>query len=383
MRVSFQDLRDFMDETVPKIGVSGIDCIIYQNHQEIFRHAAGYGDIEDKEPVRPDALYNIYSATKVVTCVAAMQLVEKGKIALFEPVSKYLPAYANMLVKTGTFVIHPAHKPIRIIDLFTMTSGISYELDTPQMRKLFTEKGRDFDTREFVDTLAGEPLLFEPGNGWNYGYSHDVLGAVIEVASGMSFGEYLKHNIFNPLGMKDTGFTLTEQNMHRIAPQYDYNPETKTVTRVSSDCFGRAGDRHESGGGGLISSCADYILFADALACGGEGKNGARIISENSLRLMRKNQLHDDNLAEYRKMIPGKGSGYGLGVSVLTDPAASYSLAPADSFAWGGIGGVQNYFDIENRLSYFLAQHTLKSPKEYLEPYIKNILYSIISKPFH
>jgi len=371
-----------MDSALPKIGVSGIDCIIYQDHQEIFRHAAGYSDIENRIPMRPDGLYNLYSASKVITCVAAMQLLEKGKIALFEPVHRYLPEFEKMLVKAGTFVILPAKKTIRILDLFTMTAGISYELDTPEMRKLFAENGRDFDTRDFVRALAREPLMFEPGEGWNYGYCHDVLGAIVEVVSGMTFGQYLRRYIFDPLGMKDTGFALTEANKHRIAPQYDYSYETGKAKRISSDCIGNAGERHESGGGGLISSCEDYILFADALACGGVGKSGARILSENSIRLMRKNHLRGSSLRDYQKMFPSEGVGYGLGVSVLMDPAAACSLAPADSFAWGGMGGVQNYFDCENRLSYFVAQHTLKSPKEYLEPYMRNILYATISKPF-
>ncbi len=382
MHTNFQDLKDFMDSAIPKIGVSGIDCIIYQDHQEIFRHAAGYSDIENQVPMQPNGLYNLYSASKVVTCVAAMQLIEKGKIALFEPIHKYLPEFEKMLVKTGTFVILPAQKPIRILDLFTMSAGISYELDTPEMRKLFAEKGRDFDTRDFVRALAREPLMFEPGEGWNYSYCHDVLGAVIEAASGMTFGEYLKKNIFDPLGMKDTGFALTAENEHRLQPQYDFNYATRKATRIPSASIGKAGDRHESGGGGLISSCEDYILFADAMACGGVGKNGARILSENSIRLMRKNQLRGNSLKDYRKMVPNEGVGYGLGVSVMIDPAIACSLAPADSFSWGGMGGVQNYFDCENKLSYFVAQHTLKSPKEYLEPYMRTIMYAAVSKPF-
>lgn len=379
MAVSFQTLRDFMDQAMEKMPVSGIDCIIYQNHEQIFRHTAGYSEIETKTPMKADALYNIYSAGKVITCVAALQLVEQGRLLLLDPVSKYLPAYANMQVKHGTFVILPARKTMRILDLFLMTSGLSYELDTPHMRKLMADTGKDFDTMEFVNTLAKEPLLFEPGEGWNYGYSHDVLGAVIEAITGMPFGDYLQQAIFDPLGMKDTGFELRPDNEHRIAPQYSFSYETGTSTRISSQCMGKAGSRHQSGGGGLISSSEDYILFADALACGGLGHNGARILSRNSLDLLRKNHLHGLAMADYRKMVPSTGSGYGLGVAVTSDPVASCTLAARDSFAWGGIGGVQNYFDPDHRLSYFVAQHTMLAPKEPLEPFMRNIVYTLVS----
>ncbi|WP_251551210.1 serine hydrolase domain-containing protein [Neobacillus muris] len=374
---NFEDLKHFMD-TVNELGVSGIDCIVYQDHNMIFRHAAGYSDIENRIPMQPNALYNIYSATKIITCVAAMQLVEKGKLLLNDPLYFYLPEFKDMKVKSGTFVIKPAKQHIRVVDLFTMCAGLSYELDTPEMRKLIAETSRDFNTRDFVKALAKEPLLFEPGEGWNYSYCHDVLGAVVEAVSGMSFGEYLKKNIFDPLGMEDSGFSVPEEKRGRIAPQYQYSYETESVVRVSSDCIGAAGLRHESGGGGLITTAEDYILFADALACGGIGKNGSKIISENAINLMRRNQLKGKCLSDYREMVVSEGIGYGLGVSVVMDAAAAFRLVPENSFSWGGLGGVQVFIDPANKLSYFVAQHTLYSPKHLIEPKMLNILYSSI-----
>lgn len=373
----FDDLRCFMDSAIPSLNVSGIDCIIYQDHQEIFRHMSGYSEVETQTPMAPDAMYNIYSASKVVTCVAAMQLVERGRLLLHEPLSAYLPEFAHMNVKRGTFQILPAEKPITIANLFTMTAGVSYELDTPAVRKLAAETGGDFSTREFVGALAREPLLFEPGENWNYSYCHDILGAVIEAVSGMSFGEYLKANIFDPLGMKDTGFSVPPEKQARVAPQYRYDRETGTVLRITSACQGAAGLRHESGGGGLISTTADYILFADALACGGVGKNGARILSPRAIRLMSSNQLSGECLNAFRLMTSA-GRGYGLGVATIMDSAADYSMVPEGSFYWGGIGGVQNLVDPQNRLSYFVAQHTMGSPKERLNPQMWNILYANI-----
>jgi len=374
----FDDLRNFMDNTVPQLGLSGIDCIVYQDHRLIFRHAAGYSDIENRIPMTPGALYNIYSATKIITCIAALQLVEKGKLLLTDPLYLFLPEFKDMKVKSGTFVIKPAKKPIRIVDLFTMSAGLSYEFDTPEMRKLVAETGGDFNTRDFVRALAKEPLMFEPGEGWNYSYCHDVLGAVIEVVSGMSFGEYLKKNIFDPLGMEDSGFVVPEDKQERIAPQYDYSYDTRSVVQISNRSLAAAGSRFESGGGGIITSAEDYMLFADALACGGVGNNGQKIIAENTINLMRRNQLKGQCFSDYRNMVVSDGIGYGLGVAVMMDSAAACRLVPDNAFSWGGLGGVQVFIDPANRLSYFVAQHTVKSPKELLELKMLNILYSSI-----
>jgi len=377
MATSFKDLERFLD-TVPDLGVSGIDCIIYQDHREIFRYAAGYSDIENRKPVLQNALYNIYSATKIITCAAAMQLVESGRLLLTDPLHTYLPEFKDMKVKLGTFAIMPAKNPIRIIDLFAMTAGLSYELDTPEMRKLTEETGGDFDTREFVKALAREPLLFEPGDRWNYSYCHDVLGAVIEVVSGMSFGQYLKQNIFDPLGMADTFFTVPEDKKARLAPQYEYDHDTQSAKRISGDCIGAAGTRHESGGGGLITSVADYIRFADALACDGLSADGERILSQRAIGLMGKNQLDETQLQDFRGMGYSSGMGYGLGVAMVTDSAAACCLTPETAFFWGGIGGVQVLIDPGSRLSLFAAQHVIGCPKDRIKPQIRSILYASI-----
>ena len=376
MTGALETLADFMDTALPGLGVSGIDCVVWQDHKEIFRHTAGYGDVEAKTPVARDALYNIYSASKVITCVAAMQMVERGALLLTQPLSAYLPEFEHMQVKRGTFCVAPAQRAIRVVDLFTMSAGVSYELDTPEMRRLTAETGGDFSTRDFVGALAREPLLFEPGEGWNYSYCHDILAAVIEVVSGLPFGEYLQRNIFLPLGMEDAGFSVPEGKRARLAPQYEYDPATLGLRRISRDCRGAAGRRHESGGGGLIMGSGDYMRFADALACGGVGKSGARILSEAALRLMSANHLAGGALEDFRGMVPNPGIGYGLGVATVTNPVAAYSLVPAGCYYWGGMGGVQNLFDPVNRLSYFVAQHTINSPKERLSPYMWNILYS-------
>lgn len=378
MNASLNDLKNFMDTAVAKLGVSGIDCIVYKDHQQIFRHMSGFSDMENQTPVRPDAFYNIYSATKVVTCTAALQLLEKGIIRLNDPLSDYLPEFSKMQVKSGTFCIKPAQKPIRLADLFCMTAGLSYEIDTPEKRQLVEETKGDFGTREFAAAIAREPLLFEPGEGWNYSYCHDVLAAVVEVCSGQRLGEYLEKNIFLPLGMKEASFSLPQEKLYRLAPQYQYDRATQSVCRISDKCLGAAGLKHESGGGGLICTAEDYILFADALACGGVGKTKESILSPRTIALLAHNQLDGKALMDFRNMVPSPGIGYGLGVAVITDSSKAYTLAPEKAFYWGGMGGVQNLFDPQNRLSFFVAQHTVGAPKELMNPNMLNILYAAL-----
>ena len=379
MSDKFRRLREYMDGAIEKSGLPGIDCIVYQDHEEIFRHASGYMDVENKLPPAPGALYNIYSATKMITCTAAMQLVENGLMLLVDPLHKYLPEYEHMQVKYGTWAFKPAESPIKVVDLFKMTAGLSYDGESPHLKKLREDTDGTYTTREFAAALAKEPLLFNPGKGWNYSFCHEVLGALIEVISGKSFGEYLYDHIFEPLGMKDSGFTVPEEKKNRMAPQYYYNAETNAATKIDIKSFAANNtDKYESGGGGLIMPGEDYILFADALACGGVGANGARILSKNAITLMSKNQLSGAALEDYRNNGSIEGYGYGLGSGVIYDQAAALSLRPEGVFAWGGIGGVQNMVDPVNRLSYYVSRHLVLGPKDSVGPYMLNILYSLL-----
>ena len=368
-------LKDYMDTAIPAHHMTGIDCIIYQDHKEIFRHQSGYGNMEEQIPIRPHSLFNIYSATKIITCVAALQLLERGKLLLDEPIHKYLPEFTEMKVKYGTFSILPAKNPIKVVDLFTMTSGITYDRETQSFDQLKAEKGLNFNSREFMKAHAKEPLSHEPGEGWDYGYSHDVLSVLVEVISDMTFEDYLQKNIFKPLGIKNASFYLTEENKKILTPQYMYNAKGD-IERTTDACLGQAGERHESGGGGLIMSAEDYILFADALACGGIGASGERIISNRTLDLMATNHLRDKALTDYYQFGVTPGNGYGLGVSVVIDRKRSLTLVPDGTFTWGGIGGVQNLIDRENRLSYYVSQHLFASPKHLIGRHMLNILYA-------
>jgi len=375
----FTRLREFMDETFAGLEITGVDLIVWQEHKEIFRHQAGYMDLENKIPPAPGALYNIYSATKIITCVAALQLAEQGRLQLTDPVYKYLPEYENMQVRYGTWSYSPAKNKMTVADLFSMTAGLHYEGECASLRKLHEDTEGDFSTREFAAALAKEPLLFEPGTGWNYGFCHEVLGAIIEIVSGETFENYLQKNIFAPLGMKDSSFYLSGDRAERVAPQYSYNAGTGAVTKISHISLAAfSGSRFASGGGGLIMPAEDYILFADALACGGTGANGAKIISKNSINLMSKNRLKSKAMEDYRNFGTMPGYGYGLGCGVVYDAAECMSLRPEGTFFWGGLGGVQNIIDPVNKLSAYLSMHLIAGPKHLFWPQMLNILYSAI-----
>lgn len=374
--MDFAHLKAFMDAAVPRLGMSGIDCMIYKEHKEIFRYTAGFGDMENKTPLATDAIYNVYSATKIVTCVAALKLVERGMMLLTDPLHRYLPEFKDMLVKTGTLFILPAKKQIRVVDLFAMTAGFTYEGNSPALEKLKQDTDGDFNLREFAQALAKEPLAFEPGEAWNYSFCHDVLGALVEVVSGMSFGDYLKQHIFDPLEMKDTGFDLPEEKAGRLAPQYSYNPLTGTIVRISGNNLARLGKRFESAGAGMITTVDDYMRFASALANGGVGANGVRVISERALGLLTQNRLKGRLLEDFWKIGLPEGYGYGLGVAVLLDPEACMSMVPKGVFSWAGMGGVQVRIDPANKIAFFVAQHALNSPVVLIGPQMMNALYS-------
>ena len=376
----FGRLREFLDEVIEVNGLPGIDLIVWQEHEEIFRHQSGYMDLENKIRPQAGALYNIYSASKMIACAAVLQLVEQGKMLLTDKLHKFLPEYEDMQVRYGTWAFAPARNKITILQMLNMTAGLSYDAFNPSLNKLREETGNDFTTRQFAEALAKEPLLFEPGEGWNYGYCHEVLGAVIEVVSGQSFGEYLEEHIFAPLGIKESGFFVPEERKHRIAPQYNYNMATKEVTLTTIDCLGHnanAGVRYQSGGGGLIMPSEDFIVFLDAMACGGVGANGARILSPPMMNLMTKNHISGKALEAYRvSNNTMEGYGYGLGSAVVYDAGKCLSLRPEGTFAWGGLGGVQNVADPVNKVSFYLAQHLIMSPKNIFIPQALNILWS-------
>ena len=221
----FAELARFLDSLPVLGGWPGNDCLVLWHGEPVFRHQAGFADLEAGIPMTGCERVNLYSCSKVATCTAALQLFEKGLFKLDDPLADYMPEFANMKVMENG-VARPAKGPIRIWHLFTMTAGFSYDLNSPALAAYRAENPA-CPTREFIRHLAADPLLFDPGTRWNYSLCHDVLAAFVEVLSGQLFADYTRDHIFAPLGMANTTFLMPDSELGTIAPQYRFNPDTK------------------------------------------------------------------------------------------------------------------------------------------------------------
>ena len=380
--MNFQPLKDFMDNYLPMLGVPGTDIVIYKDHEEIFRYQSGFDSLRYGTPVNPNALYHMYSCTKVATCVAATQLIERGEILSTDPVFAYFPEFADINVKhtlpDGTVEIRPAEKVLTVEHLLTMTGGLDYDLNRPGIKRVIKETNGRAPTLDVVRALAEDPFLFEPGTRYQYSLCLDVIGGLVELVSGMTLGEYFEKNIFAPLGMKDTSFGVTEDKLARMATQYQYNAENGEVTEIpkAQNAF-NFGTEYQSGGAGLISSVNDQILFADALANYGVGKNGNRILSKAGVELMSSNHLDPVSLADFTKIGQVKGYGYGYGVRTNINPTMNGNLSPVGEFGWDGARGSYFSCDPKNRVAFFYAEH-MGGLHHVLLPRLRNVVYSCL-----
>lgn len=370
--MNFSKLTAYLD-SLSRVGVPGCDLAVYRGHEPLYRHMAGFRDAEGRQPVRGDETYNLYSCTKVFTTCAAMQLIERGRLSLDDAVSDYLPAYASLTVKDGDGV-RPAKRVMTVRHLMSMQSGLDYDMEVAPIREALEKLGTSATTRQLVDAKAKSPLQFEPGTDFLYSLSHDVLAAVIEVASGMRFSDYLKANIFEPLHLDTVGFSYKDES--RVAAQYEFNDgECRPVPMPKESNNYRLSPNYESGGAGLISDVADCIALADAIACGGVGPDGARILSPEMIQLWSANQL----CPKGRRSFDGwrrLGYSYGLGVRtrVNTDIGGRGQIG---EFGWDGAAGAWMMIDPINHLSAFYAMHVRNFGYCYdvIHPNIRNLIY--------
>lgn len=355
----FQELTQKLDDYLA-IGVPFYDCIVMRNGKCVYRHANGFLDAEKQVRVTGKEKYNIYSCSKLITCVAALQLLEKGLFSLDDKLGDYMPEFESMMVRNGDEII-PAKKKILIRHLFTMTAGFSYDLKSPQMLLCKIETNGECRTRDAMRYLAKEPLLFEPGERWEYSLCHDVLAALVEVVSGISFGEYVKRNIFDPLGMKDSTFLIDDSRLDEIANQYTYHSETGVAERDKRISY-KLGARYESGGAGCISTVDDYIKFIEALRVGNV------ILKKETVDLLATNQLTKEQMRSYWVNIYG----YGLGQRCPQDDRRS-------DFGWGGAAGAYYAIDRDNGITVYLGTHILGYQKfQDMRPEILPIIQEIL-----
>ena len=370
-------LTDYLD-SLEKCGIPGCDCVIYQDHRRVFRHTAGYADAGKTRPITPDTTYWLFSATKLSTCTAVMQLVEKGLIGLDDPVSKYLPEYGRLKVKKDSHV-EPARNTMTIRHLLSMQSGLNYDLNAPSIRQAVKDTQNQATTRQIIRALAEEPLDFEPGTHFQYSLSHDVLGAVIEVVSGQRFGRYLDEHLFRPLGMRRTGFERTPERMASLSDQFEFQPESMTSAPMTRDNVYILSEPYESGGAGLISTPDDYVLLLDALCNGGVGAGGSRILGMEAIDQMRADQLSGASRQDFA-LFKRDGYSYALGVRTLVEREQSHVRSPLGEFGWDGAAGAYALLDVKNRLAIFYAQHVRNCSYAYdvIHPAIRDLTYEML-----
>lgn len=374
-KIDLQKITEYLDSLVEG-GVPSVDCIVLQDHKQVYRHTAGTADAARTQPVSQDQLYIMFSMTKVQTMTALMTLVEQGKVSLSDPVGKYLPAYNDLMVETPDGAV-PAKTQLLIWHLVSMQSGLDYDLARPGIVRVLKERGPQATTREIVDAFAESPLKFEPGSHFLYSLSHDVVAAVIEVASGMSFGEYLKKTIWEPVGMTNTFFAKPDNaGLPRLAQQWICNERGEIVT-MEQTCNYQLSEAYESGGAGLISCAEDYARLGDMLACGGTAMNGAQILRPESVELIKKNLLGETSRRDIATTMGRVGYGYGIGMQVLMEPAKIGSTSPAGVFGWDGAAGSCVTMDTASKTALVYIEHVRNHGYSYgnIHPTLRDMVF--------
>ena len=366
--MNFSALDQFLETLPEQHNVPAYDLMVCFDGNLVYRKFGGIMDRQTGVPMRSDAVWQMYSSTKMFTCCAALQLFERGKFYLNQPLSDFYPEFSEMRVRQPDGQIRKAQQPIRIRHLFAMTAGFTYDLHSPSMERFRSETNGKCPTAKMPHYLAQEPLLFEPGTGWNYSLCHDVLAALIEKWSGQRFGDYLQEHIFNPLGLKDTSFLLHKDQLERMVTKYRYDA-TRTLFDCDQSIAYRLGEEYESGGAGLYSTTEDAMRFL-------EGLRTEKIISRATMELMRTNQLNAEQLHTFQ--VGNRiGYGYGLGVRTLIDRASAGTNCPLYEFGWGGAAGTHQHVDVDGKVTFFYAQQVL-NPDGELSTALRNIIYAIL-----
>lgn len=357
------------------LGIPSVDCIVYNNHEQVYRHMNGTVNIEKTQKVSADLRYLMFSMTKVQTMTAIMQLVEQGKVSLNDDVAEYLPAYRNLKVKTDAGE-EKLKWPLRLRHLVSMQSGLDYDLARPGIVRILKEKGAKASTLDIVNSFVETPLNFQPGTHFCYSLSHDVVAAVVETVSGMSFGEYLKENIWKPLGFKDTFFAKPDNDgLERLAQQYVAGDNG--IVPMEQTCNYQLSESYESGGAGLVSCTEDYAVLADTLACGGISKDGKRILNQETVEKIKQNLLVMDSMKDLECSMGRVGYGYGCGMQVLINPEKCGSTSPAGIFGWDGAAASCIQMDTASKTSFVLTMHVRNFGRAYNEihPALRDIVF--------
>ena len=383
------NIEKYLNADIAKGLYPGATITIVKDGKVAYQKFVGVRDAATKLPMAPDTIFRIYSMTKPITTVAAMMLVEEGRLALEEPVAKYIPAFKD--VKVGVekpdangkpaLELVPPRRPMTIQDLMRHTSGLTYGFFGEGLVKrsyVAANLGAgDPTTAEFVDRLAQQPLAYQPGTTWDYSQSTDVLGRVIEVVSGKSLLAFLKERLFDPLGMKDTSFYVTDKAKYeRIAEPV---PTDRNIGEGAPLNDPREVRKYESGGGGLVSTTNDYMRFLQMLVNGGV-LDGKRYLSSKTIATMSSNHIGaGTGVQPGPYYLPGPGYGFGLGFAVRMDIGANPATSSLGEYNWAGAGGTSFWVDPKENM-YVLYMMQAPSQRGRFRAALRNMVYGAFDR---
>ena len=385
-RARLQRVGDYIRNEIAGGRIPGAIMLIQQHGQPVYFKNFGVRDVATRLPMTADTIFRLYSMSKPITSVAAMMLVEDGKLALDDPVAKYIPAFAG--VKVGVekrdqdgkrlIALEPLKRPITIEDLLRHTSGLTYGFyGDSAVRKLYVNSDLfegDFDNAEFAERLAKLPLAEQPGTLWDYGHSTDVLGRVIEVVSGQSLFQFERERLLDPLGMADTAFYVADAAKRpRIAEPM---PDDRFVTPVAGIRDPILPRRWESGGAGMVGTIGDYARFAQMLLNGGTFE-GRRYLKPETIALMTSDHIGPETkIGRDYFYFPGPSAGFGLGFAVRISPYPGASW-PLGEYRWDGIGGTFFFIDPKDDMFVIFMVQT-PSQRGRIQLALKTLIYEAL-----
>ena len=385
----------------------GILTQVWRKGETVYTGLSGVMDIERNKPMREDAIFRIYSMTKPITAVALMMLVEEGKLSLDDEVHKFIPSWKNLRVyangvpslvgdTTGQFITTAPKRHMKVVDLVTHTSGLTYgfmtrtSVDAEYRRKRIGDPQTPGGLEGFIEQLAEIPLDFSPGDHWNYSVAIDVLGYLVQKLSGQTFGEFLRTRLFEPLGMKDTAFSVPARKIERFASCYIPKPGggLKIQDDAGKSTYAEP-PKLESGGGGLVSTAHDYMRFC-RMMLGGGTLDGVQILSPKTVAMFSMNLLPGDK--QLVDMVPGeglfseagyRGVGFSIGCGVTLSPAKTLTPGTPGEFFWGGAASTAFWIDPKEDLAVvFMTQVIGENVRLSTRRDLRTLVYSAMTESF-
>lgn len=377
--MNFQALDQFL-RNITAEDIPALELAITKDGKTVYHEAMGYADAAKTRPASKQDIRWIFSCTKVMTCIAAMRLVEEAKLSLSDPVSRYLPEFAHLKVKNSqTGEITDAREVMTVAHLFGMMGGLDYDLKAPAVVAAIAAGG---GTREIVAAMAEKPLEFEPGTWFKYSLCHDVLAAVVEVVAGMPFGEYLDRIVFSPLELADIGFRPSEAQSARFTQMYEYDAKARTLHEISGNNAYALSPRYESGGAGLFSTVTAYSKFLATLANGKSPEGYVLLKPETVKRISQTDILTPGGRIGMNAAFSTRFFGYSWGLCgrVHLDPLRSRAASPRGEFGWDGAACSFCLVDPESRVSMMLGLDIKHYIYGYhvLHPYLRDALYACL-----